>query len=359
MKQTDMKNFGFAGRFAAEAAMHEGLYPGRVLSQAKDLYKVVSADGELLAEVSGKLRFEAESITDFPAVGDFVMMDRTKDDNGNAIIHAVLSRKSAFVRKAAGNTGEEQVVASNIDLVFICASLNNDFNLRRLERYLSIAWDSGAIPAVVLTKADLCDDAQARMQEAEAVAIGVDIMLSSALDTDGYAQVAERVRPGQTIAFIGSSGVGKSTLINRLMGEARMDTQGLRNDDKGRHTTTRRELILLENGAMVIDTPGMRELGMESADLGKAFVDIDQLAEQCRFSDCTHSNEPGCAVQAAIQEGALSEERLASYRKLKKEIRYDGMNSRQIESTKLNEMFSSVGGMKNFRKFVKEKNKRR
>lgn len=359
MYKTDMRKLGFTDEFAAESALYEGLYAGRVFSQYKDLYRVMCASGEVLAEVSGKFRFESKKTSDFPAVGDFVMLDRDIGINGNAIIHRVLSRKSAFIRKAAGTSNDEQVVASNIDTVFICMSLNNDFNLRRLERYLSIGWDSGAVPVIVLTKSDLCDDTAQSLRKVKEVAGGADVLVTSAMHEDGYCQVTRYIQEGRTIAFIGSSGVGKSTLINRLIGEDRLDTKGLRNDDKGKHTTTRRELILLKGGGMVIDTPGMRELGLESANISKTFADIDELASACRFHDCTHTGEPGCAVQKAVRDGTLSDERLLSYKKLKKEAKYEGLNSKQIETMKLNEMFSDVGGMKNARKFAKEKNRKR
>ncbi|MCH1983296.1 ribosome small subunit-dependent GTPase A [Ruminococcus sp. OA3] len=354
-----MKKIGYTENFAEQAALYGGLYAGRVFSQSRNLYHVMCTGGELTARVSGRFRYEASLPTDFPAVGDFVMLDRESNQDGDAVIHHVLSRKSAFIRKAAGTSNDEQIVASNIDTVFICMALNNDFNLRRLERYLAIGWDSGAVPVTVLTKSDLCDDLEQKLIEVNSVAPGSDILITSAVNRDGQEQLAQYMTGGQTVAFIGSSGVGKSTLINCLMGEERLDTNGLRNDDKGRHTTTRRELIPLKNGGMVIDTPGMRELGLESADLARTFSDIEEFAEACRFRDCTHSSEPGCAVQQAIDDGVLSADRLQSYEKLKKEARYEGLGSRQIETLKLNEMFRDAGGMKNARKFAKSKNKRK
>lgn len=357
MNKINMQHLGFTDRFSAESAIYSGLYVGRVFSQYKDLYKIMCENGEITAEVSGKFRFETKTPSDFPAVGDFVMLDRNESVNGNAIIHHVLSRKSAFIRKAAGTSNDGQIVASNIDTVFICMSLNNDFNLRRLERYLSIAWDSGAVPVVVLTKSDLSENIRQQLHEVDMVALGADVLITTSMHENGHSQVLPYIKVGQTIAFIGSSGVGKSTLINRLIGEEKLDTKGLRNDDKGKHTTTRRELILLENGGIVIDTPGMRELGLDSANLSKTFADIDELAHICKFHDCAHKNEPGCMVQKAVYDGTLSAERLLSYQKLKREAKYEGLNSKQIEAMKLNEMFSDVGGMKNARKFAKE-NKR-
>ena len=246
------------------------------------------------------------------------------EDGGNAIIHQILPRKSCITRKAAGSARQEQVVAANIDTIFLCVSLNNDLNLRRLERYLSIAWDSGATPVIVLTKADLCDDLQAMTADVEAIAIGIDILVTSALEQDGFIQVLPYIRDGRTVAFIGSSGVGKSTLINCLLGENRLDTNGLRNDDKGRHTTTHRELILLPHGGMVIDTPGMSELGMWDSGSGidQTFGEIEELISRCRFSDCSHQYEPGCAVQKALRDGLISDERWRSYLKLKSEAEY-------------------------------------
>ncbi len=317
----DLKKYGFSDKFAAEALLHPGLYPGRVISQSKGIYRVVTESRELIAEVSGKLRFDAKTPSDFPAVGDFVMLDRDTDETGNAIIHQVLQRKSAFIRKASGTANEEQIVAANIDTVFICMSLNNDFNLRRLERYLSIAWNSGALPVVILTKSDLCTDISTRLREVESIAAGTDVLITTAMHEDGFLMIADYIRSGQTVALIGSSGVGKSTLINRLVGEDLLETKGLRNDDRGRHTTTRRELILLQSGGMVIDTPGMRELGMwdVAEGLDKSFSDVEALLERCRFRDCGHTNEPGCAIISALENGELSPERWASYQRLKQE----------------------------------------
>lgn len=351
-------NLGFSERFVQEASLYPGLFLGRVVAQYKDLSRVATEKSEVLAEISGKLRYSAGDLTDYPAVGDFVMIDREDGNDGNAIIHQILNRKSAFVRRAAGTANALQVVAANIDLVFICIALNNDFNLRRLERYLAIAWDSGATPVVVLTKADLCGGLTEKTAALDRVAAGVDVVVTSSLEEDGHTAILPYLVPGRTVAFIGSSGVGKSTLINRLLGQDLLETREVRKDDKGRHTTTRRELIVLPTGGAVIDTPGMRELGVESGDLARTFADIDELARQCRFSDCQHENEPGCAVRKAIADGLTTEERLLSYKKLQKEVKYDGLNSRQIEKEKIEEMFSVFGGIKNARDFIKSKKKR-
>jgi ribosome biogenesis GTPase len=354
-----MKNLGLTERFILEANQYKDLYIGRISSQSKNLYKVLTEQGEIAATISGKLQHSVKELSEYPAVGDFVMIDRVDNSNGNGIIHHVLSRKSVFARKIAGSSQDTQVVATNIDTVFICMSLNNDFNLRRLERYLSIAWDSGATPVIVLTKSDLCQEIERRLNEISSIAFGVDVLVTTSISDDGYQPLKSYLSSGRTIAFIGSSGVGKSSLINRLFGQTILETNEIRNDDKGRHTTTRRELIMLPDLGVVIDTPGMRELGIISADLSKSFADIVELASNCRFNDCTHESEPNCAVQKAIKDGVLTAERLASYRKLGRETKYDGLNSKMIEKEKINEMFSSMGGMKNARKFIKEQNRKK
>ena len=286
------------------------------------------------AVVSGRFRFEALAPSDYPAVGDWVAV-ADRDAAGDAaperaVITAVLPRRSAFVRSAAdasrrsaGNLIDEQVLAANVDIAFLVAGLDHDFNIRRLERYLAVAWSSGTRPVVVLNKADVAIELDQRLLEVESVAPAVPIVVLSALTGDHVADLAPYLAPGQTAVVLGSSGVGKSTLVNALLGERRQATAAVRHDDsRGRHTTTHRELFELPGGAFLIDTPGIRALEIAGADEGvaAAFDDIAEIAAACRFSDCRHQGEPGCAVRAAIDEGRLSRERFASHQKLEREL---------------------------------------
>ena len=279
--------------------------------------------GEGFAQLKGKqYYFEGET---FPTVGDFVLIDYNKD--GDSRIIKTMPRKTYFSRRDPDKGRGEQAVAANFDYVFIMQSLNHDFNSKRMERYLTAARQSKAEPVIVLTKADLTDDYLPYILEAGSVAEGVRICIVSAKTGYGMNELSPYLQKGKTLVFMGSSGVGKSSLVNALAGKEIMDVNGIREDDsKGRHTTTHRELIMLKNGVMIIDTPGMRELGMwdVSEGLGDAFSEIEDLAQRCRFRDCKHETEPGCAVIEAIRNGGLDESRLESYRKIKAEAKYSG-----------------------------------
>lgn len=298
-----------------------GFEAGRVALEHRGAYRLLTPDGELSAEIAGQFRHQAEDIQTFPAVGDWVVMQR-QDEGTHAVIHAVLPRQSEFVRKAAGGKTEGQVVAANIDTVFLVTGLDGDFNLRRIERYLVAAWESRATPVIVLNKADACPDLDELVDQVDSIALGVPVHAVSAATGAGLEQLEPYLEPEQTVALIGSSGVGKSTLTNHFLGVPHQVTQAVRDDDsRGRHTTTGRHLLPLTSGALLIDTPGMRELQLwtTSEGLEATFADIEVLAEDCRFKDCRHQGEPGCAVEGAIAAGDLSRDRLHSYHKLQRE----------------------------------------
>jgi ribosome biogenesis GTPase / thiamine phosphate phosphatase len=303
---------GWASAF--EQLHEENLIPARVAAQHRGAYEVWTADGELRARAAGRLYYEHEVGAPVPAVGDWVGVQE-------ATITSILPRRSAFIRKRAGVGSDEQVLAANVDGAFLLAGLDDDFSLRRLERYMTTAWDSGAEPIIVLTKADLCDDVGGAMLQVESVAIGVPVHPISNVTGIGVDELAaQSLRPGRTVVLLGSSGVGKSTLLNRLAGTELMRTAAIAADGTGCHTTTHRELVRLPGGALVIDTPGLRELQFWDGDVSAAFEDIEALAAECRFRDCAHAREPGCAVLGAVDNGTLSLDRLRSWRKFQREL---------------------------------------
>ena len=383
----------FQTQFIEEAT----LVPARVAEENREIYRVLCEQGEFLAELSGKLRHATTSRADLPAVGDWVLAQLRLGEN-RATIHRVLRRKGKFSRKIAGRKTEEQIVAANVDVVFLVSSLNREFSPRRIERYLTLAWDSGARPVVVLNKADLCENAQALRTEAEDAAMGVPVILTSAASGAGLAELRAHLRgsegphgstspahpscanslerigslnareraaavpslasgppdeqSGLTAALLGSSGVGKSSLINALLGGARLATQAVRDgDDRGRHTTTTRQLLPVPSGGVLIDTPGMRELQLwDAADgIGRTFGAIQELAARCKFRDCKHAGEPGCAVRAAVAAEALDAERVESFHKLEREEQFlEAKQDAAVRSQRTKELRSLMRGVNRF-----------
>lgn len=320
-----IKKYGYTDFFAKQVEdieQKEGLVVARVTEVHREQLKIVSDHGETNAKLKSAHFYKEGTNNTYPAVGDFVLVKH--NPQGEDLVYLTLHRQSKFSRLDSHNE-IEQVVATNFDYVFIMTSLNNDINVNRIERYLATAWQSGGTPVIVLTKVDLCENYEALLHTIKEVAIGVEVIPISSRTGDGLAQIGKYIQPGKTIVFLGSSGVGKSTLVNAIAGEEVMKVNEIREEDsKGKHTTTHRQLIMLKQGAMIIDTPGMRELGMWNVGEGveATFGDIDSLAKQCRFHDCSHDREPGCAVRRALKSGDLPQSRWDNYIKLKKEARY-------------------------------------
>ena len=328
----NIKEYGFKDEEMLESKCN---IVARIVTTYRDRYEVVCNKGKTYARLKKGTYYDNPDAI-YPTIGDFVLINW--NDMGDSTITETLKRRSSFSRVSSSadrnhelHKQHEQLVAANFDYVFIMQSLNDNFNLRRIERYLALSWQSGAVPVIVLTKSDLINDVEEYVYQVESVAIGVDVYAISCKTGEGLDKLKKYFSAGKTLVFLGSSGVGKSTLVNKLMGEEVMKTGEIREDDsRGRHTTTNRQLLMLPTGAMVIDTPGMRELGMWEASEGldKTFQDVEQFLGMCKFSDCTHTNEPGCKILEAISNGELSRERYDSYLKLKNESKYnDDSNS--------------------------------
>ncbi|MBD1892522.1 ribosome small subunit-dependent GTPase A [Coleofasciculus sp. FACHB-SPT9] len=327
-----------------DSYFQQGYTVGRVALEQKNTYLLYTELGELSAEVTGKMRYQADTRTDFPAVGDWVVVSII-DDEEKAKIHEILPRKSKFSRKAVGAQTDEQIIATNIDTVFLVSGLDLDFNLRRIERYLILVWESGANPVIILNKADLCDEVEQRKTEVEAIAPSVPIISLSAIENQGLDALSPYLGTGQTVALIGSSGVGKSTITNQLAKKDIQAVQSVRKgDNRGRHTTTHRELIILPSGGLLMDTPGMREIQMWNGSEGfqETFTDINTLATECRFRDCQHEAEPGCAVQQALLDGILDKQRFRNYRKLQQELEYNHRKQDQKASLAEKEKWKKI-----------------
>lgn len=351
-EETALRAYGWHASFAAHlAALAEpSLEPARVIIRQKNRYTLTDGEREWDAEISGRIHYAARTAGDYPAVGDWVAIKK-RPGEGTATIHTILTRRSCFTRRNPGEREEEQIVAANIDVVFLVDAFDAGVNIRRLERYLVLASQGGARPVIVLNKADLDPDADEVVDEVRATIPGIPVVVTSATKKSGLASILEHLPAGETAALLGPSGAGKSTIANALLGEERFATGDVRDGDrKGRHTTSHRELVQLPSGGLLIDTPGMREIQLWDADEGveETFEDIEELALQCRFSDCRHASEPGCAVNGAIERGELDPGRLGNFEKMLRERAYQERRTDKAAQLREKERWKKI--MKDFKK---------
>jgi ribosome biogenesis GTPase len=324
--QNDIKNIGWSEKLAHQAkelSSDKKLFPARITEEQKNFFKLHDGKNEFWSKLSGKFFLDAVNRIDLPAVGDWVLARKENEDD-EALIEFVLPRKTTLIRKVSGKVIEEQIIATNIDIVFIFMSLNQDFNLRRLERYIALVHSSNAKPIIILSKTDLVDDYKDKLEQVKDIAQDIEIIPTSKITGENISLVKDKIKKGITVSLIGSSGVGKSSMINAIVGEEILKTKEIRkSDDKGVHTTTARSMIFLPNAGMIIDTPGIREVHLweEDESLEEAYNDIEEIALNCKFRDCTHQNEPNCAVKQAVKDGILEEKRYQNYVKLKNEVK--------------------------------------
>ncbi|OAB35891.1 ribosome small subunit-dependent GTPase [Paenibacillus macquariensis subsp. defensor] len=344
----DLKKLGWNNHWEQQWKMldRKDTVPARVIGDFGHKYRVTTAFGsDIWAEMTGKLQHELQNRSYFPAIGDWVAVQRLEGEE-KVIIHGILDRMTCISRQGAGSVTHEQIIAANVDTLFLVCALNNDFNVRRIERYLIMAWNSGVNPVILLSKSDICSDVAERLHLIQEASIGVPVHVISAHNNQGFEDLSKYITTGSTVALTGSSGCGKSTIINWFSGEVIQRTQDVREgDNRGRHTTTHRELFILPHGAVMIDTPGMRELKLweDEGGVSLTFADIEEMSTTCRFTDCMHEKEAGCAVLKAVADGEIEEKRLLNYRKTLRELNYQAQKEAKAQS-KLNNRISNTNG---------------